>query len=129
MPRNNLKDQFTPEQRKQFQPRIIARNTFRYKDGQNIVTRLHSTDIVKELGDGRYQLNSGGWRTVTTKNRMNMSLCGYHLYQKAGAWYVCKGNYGYTGGIPYFDGMILPDAFNKPNKGEKVAAKEQKLVS
>lgn len=53
------------------------------------------------------ELDSGGWRTVTTKTRMNQASnqfeLGYSVYQKGGEWFVdFKGETG-----PFEDGMIL----------------------
>ena len=123
MPRTNLRDSITPDM---LQPgtraKIIARNTFRYTapDGA-IVTRLHHTDVVQELGAGRYQLNSGGWKTPTTKNRINIGLRGYTLHQDAGTWYVSGGALGQ---VPFYDGMIVPDAFEKKGPRKKADAAE-----
>lgn len=130
MPRTALRDSIRPEMLAPgTRAKIIARNTFKFTaaDGAT-VTRLHHTDVVRELGAGRYQLNSGGWRTATTKDRMNGALRGYHIYSNRGAWYVREG-FGWDGGIPYYDGMILPDAF-KPaalKKAQKQKAKELAL--
>lgn len=35
---------------------------------------LHSTTVARWYRDGLIVLNSGGWRTVTTKDRMNRAL-------------------------------------------------------
>ena len=57
---------------------------------------LHNTVIVSSTKDGVI-LNSGGWRTLTTKNYMNMGLRetshakGYMVHQDRGVWYVGKG--------------------------------------
>jgi len=124
MPRTNLRDSVKPEMLAPgHRAKIIARNTFKFTapDGA-IVTRLHNTDIVRALPGGRYQLNSGGWRTSTTKDRMGAALPGYRLYANKGSWYVAAGE---LGTIPYYDGMILPDAFKKPDKGAAAEKKEQ----
>lgn len=126
--RTLMRDQFTPDQRATCKPKIIARNTFRFTLGNATVTRLHSTDIVRALPKGRYVLNSGGWRTHTTKDRMNSALPGYSIYHKGGQWFVASYNGEGTGNaIPYYDGMTLPDAFKKRGKADKAAAKELKL--
>lgn len=130
MPRTNLRDSVKPDMLAPgARAKIIARNTFKFTaaDGA-IVTRLHQTDVVRELGAGRYELNSGGWRTSTTKDRMNGALCGYHIYANKGSWYVCEG-FGWKGGIPYYDGMILPDAFKPAARkiADRQEAKEQAL--
>ena len=49
---------------------------------------LHDTVIVKRYGN-TYELNSGGWKTVTTKKRMNEVLpLGWHVYQEHSVWYL-----------------------------------------
>ena len=52
-------------------------------------------------------LSSGGWRTVTTKRKMNQASnqfgIGYGVYQRKGEWFVSwKGQE-----LPFHDGMIL----------------------
>lgn len=50
--------------------------------------RLHLTDILTFLPDGSTVVNSGGWKTVTTKARLNDWLpFGWRLVQSAGQWY------------------------------------------
>lgn len=123
--RTTMRSQFTPDQRATCKPKIIARNTFQYKDAiGGTVTRLHSTDIVRSLGAGRIKLDSGGWRTMTTKDRMQSAIGPYRLWQDKGQWFV--GGDG-NDAVPYYDGMILPDAFKKRGKADKAAAKELKL--
>lgn len=45
--------------------RLMARGSGTY------AVRLHSTDVVTINPDGTYALNTGGWLTVTTKDRIN----------------------------------------------------------
>ena len=64
----------------------------RFHDGRTIV-RLHSTDIVDvDTTDNTITLNTGGWNTVTTKERMNAVLSAfdslYRVYQRDFQWYV-----------------------------------------
>jgi hypothetical protein len=68
-------------------PKRLANNTVRYTatDGSTC-TRLHGTDIIVQTGDV-YTLSSGGWRTNTTKDRLN-SLSPARIYADKGAWYV-----------------------------------------
>jgi hypothetical protein len=80
------------------------RNTFRveYEDG-SIAYRLHKTDVVTIDGNG-YVLNSGGWRTVTTKERISAYLPqGWYLSQCNGVWYVTTPK----GRFDYYDGMRI----------------------
>lgn len=127
MPRTNLSSQFTPEQRKTFAPKIVQRNTFKFtRDGETVI-RLHGTDIVRRLADGSVILNSGGWKTVTTKDRMNNNLPGgARIIQEKGVWYVSQGAWNGPR-VPYFDGIQVPQCFAKPSKtGAKVQTAELK---
>jgi hypothetical protein len=53
--------------------------------------KYHNTDVVS-FNDKEIILNTGGWRTKTTKLRMNQAsnqfALGYTVYQKNGTWYV-----------------------------------------
>jgi hypothetical protein len=51
-----------------------------------IGVRLHSTFIVKFWRDGQVTLHSGGYRTVTTKSRMNQFIKG-RVYAYKHQWY------------------------------------------
>ena len=69
--------------------------------------KLHGTFVVKINPDGTYTLDSGGWQTVTTKDRIN----GYSpvaLYQHKGEWFVAtvkKGRLAHETATPFKDGM------------------------
>lgn len=57
-----------------------------------IAVRYHSTDVVLYYPDGRIELNSGGYTTNTTKQRINdfcySSAAHIRVYQKNYDWYV-----------------------------------------
>lgn len=59
---------------------------------QNLVVHYHNTDVVTVRPSGEIILNTGGWRTVTTKRRMNQASAalglGFTVYQEAGEWFV-----------------------------------------
>lgn len=119
--RTNLSSQFDAATIKATKARIIARNTFKREENGETVIRLHGTDIVRKRADDSFVLNSGGWKTVTTKDRMNNALPGvWQIRQCNGAWTIA--------GVPYFDGMIIPRDLETPKaKGAQVAAREEKL--
>ncbi len=79
--------------------RKVANNTIEYWIGDERRIRLHNTDIVVFKENGDIVLNSGGWRTVTTKDRMNMYIPGRGISQKRGIWYI--------DGKIYADGMTI----------------------
>lgn len=54
--------------------RKVANNTYAERRGDDIALRLHQTDVVTFHPDGSITLNTGGWYTVTTKDRMNNAL-------------------------------------------------------
>ena len=60
------------------------------KNGVTTV-RYHSTDVVT-FDDNTIKLDTGGWRSVTTKLRMNQASnqfdLGYGVWQEKGEWYV-----------------------------------------
>lgn len=54
---------------------------------ETIGVRLHNTVVVEIHSDGTYTLYSGGWRTVTTKARIN-EFCPVKVSQKNYDWFV-----------------------------------------
>ncbi len=56
-----------------------------------IAVRLHATDIVKFWADGQVTLHTGGYRTVTTKDRINEFIAG-RVYQKYHRWWYSAGD-------------------------------------
>lgn len=77
-------------------------------DGTETAVIYHQTAVVKFATSGQVWLNSGGWRTVTTKARMNQVSeyygLGFRVYQKGGKrnWFVTLPT-GET--VPFADGM------------------------
>lgn len=63
--------------------------------------RLHSTDVVTFHPDGSIELNTGGWQTPTTRDRMQR--CGVRVSMHLGIPGVRHGN----SELPYVDGMML----------------------
>jgi hypothetical protein len=67
--------------------RLLQNNTYLVQRGEDYAVRLHNTDVVTIHADGTYTLNTGGWETVTTKDRIN----GYgpaRVYSHRGVWAV-----------------------------------------
>jgi hypothetical protein len=74
-----------------------------------VSVRYHATEVVRvDRGTGLVVLNSGGWRTPTTKTRMNQASrqfdLGYLVSQIQGEWRVQLPD-GVS--IPFEDGMTL----------------------
>ena len=67
--------------------RKLENNTYlQRRDGGAIAVKLHETDVVTFNADGSTVLNSGGWRTVTTKARINNYLDRFQVWSDRGEW-------------------------------------------
>ena len=102
--------------------KLVGNNTLRFTAPDGAVCfKLYRTVVVTRRPDGRVTLNSGGWRTVTTKARMNEYARPYRVASDRGVWTV----YGEGKSVPYFDGIALPDAFESTGKAERAAKSER----
>jgi hypothetical protein len=83
--------------------RKIGNNTYAEILNDNTVgIKLHSTYVVKIRDDGTYTLNSGGWQTLTTKDRINQ-YSPVRVYQRKFEWFVTINGKEY----PFIDGMVV----------------------
>lgn len=71
--------------------RVGSHATSIRSDGNAVVVRYHSTDVVK-FSPKTITLNTGGHFTHSTKTRMNQTSnqynLGYRVYQKNYDWFV-----------------------------------------
>lgn len=89
--------------------RKLANHTYLERRGENIAVRLHQTDILIFSPDGAIEYNTGGWKTSTTKERMN-SFGSLNLWTERGVWYIGKGWSKEGKRVVYADGMkVMPD--------------------
>jgi len=84
--------------------KFIDNNTLeiKYKDGSKAI-RLYNTNIITYHKNGSFILNSGGWRTPKTKDRIN-KYAPVNIWQKNSIWYI-NGNYNIKDAILFFDGI------------------------
>jgi len=71
----------------------VAGNTVEYHraNGDRVV-RFYKTDILTFSADGAIVFDTGGWKTKTTKERINRFLpTGLMLYSDRGTWYLYQG--------------------------------------
>jgi hypothetical protein len=69
--------------------------------------RLHRTDVVTHRADGCCVLNSGGWQTVTTKDRINSyGPAGVRVFQRKHEWFICKAG-DWDNAVPFEDGVVI----------------------
>jgi hypothetical protein len=92
---------------------VVAHQTVRYNTPDGATRyRYHNTDVFvfAPTSTGRlYHLDSDGYRTPTTKKRINTYLREYalpfSLFQQSYTWYLL---HGITGEIhPYYDGITI----------------------
>lgn len=89
------------------------RNTIKYgiRNGDLIdqYLRYQDTDVIKWCANGNTVLDSGGYRTVTTKARFNEH--GIRVWQDRGVWFVSTP----AGPVDYFDGITIGNDGNVIN--------------
>jgi len=82
--------------------RKVGNNTYAeiLPDG-SVGIALHGTTVVCIHPDNSATLNTGGWHTSTTKDRMN-KYSPVRVYQCKGEWYLNNND-----NTPYVDGMTV----------------------
>jgi hypothetical protein len=116
----------------------IANNTRLLKEGDDFIIRLHRTDIVRINPENVYTVNTGGWQTVTTKERLNRYLP-IDIYQEKHVWYYFEKDpdrcyFDWKNRKEYFEGLQCNKegkVINPPaeNEEKETAAKRKKLNS
>jgi hypothetical protein len=98
--------------------------TLERRGEDQIAVKYHATDVVIYDSDGSVTLDSGGWKTQTTKTRMNdYSPLGVRSVK--GVWRVGKGYNGPS--VAFRDGMSIGPRGGIRNAGTKTRErKEQK---
>jgi hypothetical protein len=94
--------------------RKIANNTTLVDLGDGAIgLRLHTTTVVTFCPDGSLVLNTGGWQTVTTKDRLNRVIRahGWSVYADRRVWHIA-----HRDGAPleFEDGFTIPPAPREP---------------
>ena len=87
--------------------RKVGNNTYLKKLGDgSIALRLHATDILTFFPDGHTVAKTGGWKTATTKARLNEWLPhGFAISQRSGVWFWSK----YHEGTGWKEGPVFTD--------------------
>lgn len=70
--------------------RKVGNNTYAVRNGDGVDIILHDTVILSYNADGTETLNAGGWRTVTTKARLN-EFSKARVFSERGEWRVYDG--------------------------------------
>lgn len=81
-------------------------------EGKAVAVQYHLTYIVSFYDNGAIRLDSGGWRTATTKQRIHAVLGQrWTIYQHNHEWYVGGPNAQH---FKFVDGMILVPSAPQP---------------
>lgn len=103
-------------------PKVIANNTVEYYRGGCKVIRLHHTDIIV-WGEKTCRLYTGGWQTVTTKDRLNRFMPGHgKIFSVKGQWHIAPG-------VPFVEGVELDATTGALVDMAKLARKAVKVGS
>lgn len=80
--------------------RKVGNNTYAFIEHDGTVAiELHGTKVVRFFTNGLIQLNSGGWQTSTTKDRIN-KFTNAGVYQRKREWFL-------RDGTPFEDKMLI----------------------
>jgi len=92
--------------------RKIGNNTYLewINQGMELGLLYHRTYVAMFTGDGKIILHTGGWLTVTTKERINLAIAhtGLTLYSDRSLWQL--GAHPWSGddrSVPFEEGMIV----------------------
>lgn len=84
--------------------KIIGNNTVLHRVGDDIAIRFHNTDVVTISPQNIYTLNNGGYRTPSTKNRIN-EYAPVIVWQRDFRWYV----HTLGGQVDFYNGMQVDE--------------------
>lgn len=108
---------------------IENKTTIRKLDDGTIAIQHHATDIVLAKPNGSFTLNTGGWMSLTTKERLNR-YSPARIFQERGLFWI-----SYDGEkFPFKDGIVVK-ANGKParaldaKKTEDAAKKVSRMIS
>lgn len=98
--------------------RKIGHNTYLVKTDEGAIVRFHATNILTFTRKG-VTLNSGGYRTYTTKERINDLLPrGFSIYSNKGIWYLRSGE---EDTATFADGLTIGGTGKVTSKGREDA--------
>jgi hypothetical protein len=104
----------------------LENNTYLVRvDAESVGIKLHETIVVYIYKSGNYQYDTGGWRSTTTKDRIN-KYGPVKVSQKNGVWYIGTGIYE--------DGVMLTNEgepihpLRDPDRVERKKRKLDKMV-
>lgn len=114
----------------------LENHTYLVQRGDNFAILLHQTDIVTYTPNGDVILNTGGWKTVTTRGRINEFLpFDYKVGQTRGQWDLWRWKPGQERkswqnreqeSYPFIEGITITVKGAVKNAGSEVTVKAEK---
>ena len=99
--------------------KVLSKHDKIYREDGRCKVRLHRTDVVDiDPINAEARLNTGGWYTTTTKDRINRIIedAGYQIFQKDYTWYIKDPQ----GNVRVFeDNMVIKSDVFKDVKAEQ----------
>lgn len=119
---NELFEKLERNHKRGIDSKKVANNTYARLDSNGaIVIRYHDTDVVTLFYDGAIRLDSGGWKTLTTKERLNWFLpYSIRVYQESGIWYLSDNKEVYL----FEDGLTISASGEITGAGSLESVKE-----
>jgi hypothetical protein len=78
------------------------------RDGDKVHLYYHSTPVITEYPDGSVTVRTGGWRTSTTKSRINDFLpYGWRVFQHQHEWFWSRITEAGRTVVPFNDGDLI----------------------
>ena len=106
---------------------------------RSIGIKLHKTIIIDYFEDGRIRLDTDGWKTITTRDRMNYWQNDFEIYQMKFVWYLMYRDNRYlfvdnmilfpSGKVELNGELIKPMSSNDEKKQLKLKAKADKYCN
>lgn len=84
--------------------KVIGNNTELVRKGGDIAVELHGNEVVRFYSGGEVGLSSAGYRSSTTKDRLNRyTPNGVNIVQRNHKWYLERRGKK----VPFEDGMTI----------------------
>jgi len=111
------------------------RSTSVIDHGDHISIRYHDTDVIKFYPD-HMVIDCNGWRTRTTKERINEVLKPWNVFQNRGVWFIMNYNspdrthYLYRDGLTFdYNGNCLSELKTNESEIAKMKALQRQILA
>lgn len=108
--------------------RKLENNTYlETREDGSLAVKLHQTDVVIYKENGDMVLTSGGWKTMTTKDRINKYTRWGTVTQKNNQWFL-KGSFVFVDGVTITAKGAVKGATKQTKTLEKAFVSQKKTI-